>query len=166
MRIENVLQNYDEFSTLKALKSVDMNNPEELNDFKETHFVSDEDIVAMQGIKIAAERTTQDYRSVYNDIRDWLRREKAGKDKENSSIDWDDIVFEVDLLKSQEINLDYNLELIFEKNQKVKDKETLVEEVRRLIRSSTGNRAKESLVVDFINQTDLDKIQDKVNILI
>lgn len=165
LRIENVLQNYDEFSTLKALQSVDMNNPEELNDFKETHFVSDEDIVAMQEIKIPAERTIQDYRSVYNDIRDWLRREKAGKDKENSSIDWDDIVFEVDLLKSQEINLDYILELIFEKNQKVKDKETLVEEVRRLIRSSTGNRAKESLVVDFINQTDLDKIQDKVSII-
>lgn len=100
LRIENVLQNYDEFSTLKALQSVDMNNSEELNDFKETHFVSDEDIVAMQGIKIPAERTIQDYRSVYNDIRDWLRREKAGKDKENSSIDWDDIVFEVDLLKS------------------------------------------------------------------
>lgn len=37
--------------------------------------------------------------------------------------------------------------------------------MRRLIRSSVGNRAKESLVVDFINQTDLDKIEDKVNII-
>lgn len=80
-------------------------------------------------------------------------------------VDWDDVVFEVDLLKSQEINLDYILELIFEKNKKVKDKEILVEEVRRMIRSSVGNRAKESLVVDFINQTDLDDIQDKASII-
>jgi type I site-specific restriction-modification system R (restriction) subunit len=32
-------------------------------------------------------------------------------------VDWDDVVFEVDLLKSQEINLDYILELIFEHNK-------------------------------------------------
>lgn len=40
---------------------------------------------------------------------------------------------------------------------------TLVEDVRRIIRSSIGNRAKESLLVDFINQTDLDKIGDKAS---
>ena len=50
-------------------------------------------------------------------------------------------------------------------NKKTKDKGFLVEEVRRLIRSSVGNRSKESLVVDFINQTDLDKIQDKATII-
>ena len=85
----------------------------------------------MQEIKIPEERIIQDYRSTYNDIRDWLRREKAGNDKEDDAADWDDIVFEVDLLKSQEINLDYILELIFEKNKNVKDKETLVEMCRR-----------------------------------
>ena len=63
------------------------------------------------------------------------------------------MVFEVDLLKSQEINLDYILELIFENNKKLKDKSTLVEDVRRVIRASIGNRAKEELVVDFINHT-------------
>ena len=165
LRIENILQNYDEFSSLKALQSVDINDSKALEDFKATHYVSDEDIAAMQEIRIPEERTIQDYRSTYNDIRDWLRREKAGKEKENSTIDWDDVVFEVDLLKSQEINLDYILELIFEHNKKVKDKASLVEEVRRLIRSSVGNRAKESLVVDFINQTDLDKIQNKASII-
>ena len=71
----------------------------------------------------------------------------------------------MDLLKSQEINLDYILELIFEKNKKIKNKEILIEDVRRLIRSSTGNRAKETLIVDFINQTDLDKFDDKANII-
>ena len=73
--------------------------------------------------------------------------------------------FEVDLLKSQEINLDYILELIFEHNKKTKDKDTLITEIRRVIRASVGNRAKESLVVDFINETDLDTLQDKANVI-
>lgn len=60
-------------------------------------------------------------------------------------------------------NLDYILELIFEHNKKTKDKAALVEEVRRLIRASLGNRAKESLMVDFINQTNLDNIPDKAS---
>lgn len=165
LRIENVLQNYDEFSALKAFQAVDISDPKAIDDFKAAHYVSDEDIAAMQEIEMPAERAIQDYRSTYNDIREWLRREKAEKNKESSSVDWDDIVFEVDLLKSQEINLDYILELIFEKNKKVKNKETLVEDVRRIIRSSTGNRAKESLVVDFINQTDLDDIEDKASLI-
>ncbi|MEG1067412.1 MAG: type I restriction endonuclease subunit R [Anaerovoracaceae bacterium] len=165
LRIENVLQNYDEFTNLKELQFIDIEDTEALEEFKATHYISDEDIKDMSDIQIPEERTIQDYRSTYNDIREWLRREKAGKDQEDSSIDWDDVVFEVDLLKSQEINLDYILELIFEKNKKTQNKETLVEEVRRLIRSSVGNRAKESLVVDFINQTDLDEIQDKASII-
>ena len=68
-------------------------------------------------------------------------------------------------MKSQEINLDYILEIIFEHNKKVKDKASLVEEVRRVIRASLGNRAKESLVVDFINQTNLDDIGDKASVI-
>ena len=119
----------------------------------------------MQSVDILEERTIQDYRSTYNDIREWIRREREGKEKDNSKIDWDDVVFEVDLLKSQEINLDYILELIYEKNKNTKDKNTLIDEIRRIIRSSTGNRAKESLIIDFINQTDLDEIQDKVSII-
>jgi type I restriction enzyme R subunit len=165
LRVENILQNYDEFANLKALQSVDLQDPQALEAFKAVHYVSDEEIAAMQEIAMPEERTIQDYRSSYNDIRDWLRKEKAGKEKEASSVDWDDVVFEVDLLKSQEINLDYILELIFEKNKKSQNKVTLVEDVRRLIRSSVGNRAKESLVVDFINQTDLDKIEDKASII-
>ena len=165
LRIENILQNYDEFTNLKDLRTLDVSDPNAIEEFKETHYVSDEEIETMKEIKMPEERTIQDYRSTYNDIREWLRREKAGKEKEESSVDWDDVVFEIDLLKSQEINLDYILELIFEKNKKVKDKGTLVEEVRRLVRSSTGSRAKESLVIDFINQTDLDEIQDKASII-
>ena len=165
LRIENVLQNYDEFASLKALQNVDMNDPEAVEEFKATHYLNDEDVIALQAITLPAERKVQDYRSTYNDIRDWLRREKSADDKEKSDIDWDDVVFEVDLLKSQEINLDYILELIFEKNKKVKDKAALVEDVRRVIRASLGNRAKESLVVDFINQTDLDQLGDKASVI-
>lgn len=165
LRVENILQNYDEFASLKALQSVNLEDPQAVKAFKATHYVSDEEIAAMQEIAMPEERTIQDYRSTYNDIREWLRKESSGKQKEESSVNWDDVVFEVDLLKSQEINLDYILELIFEKNKKSQDKETLVEDVRRLIRSSVGNRAKESLMVDFINQADLDKFSDKASII-
>ena len=165
LKIENILQNYDEFTCLKALQKVDLSDPEAVKEFKTEYFVSDEDIKSMLPISVLPERTIQDYRSVYNDIREWLRREKEGREKEISKIDWDDVVFEVDLLKSQEINLDYILELIFEKKQNIRDKNVLVEEMRRITRSSVENRAKESLIVDFINQTALDEIQDKASVL-
>ena len=165
LRVENILQNYDEFTHLKALQSIDINDPEAIEAFKEAHFVTDEDISAMQEVELPSDRTIQDYRSTYNDIRDWLRFEKSSKESEESKIDWDDVVFEVDLLKSQEINLDYILELIFEHTKNRKGKVALVDEIRRIIRSSIGNRAKESLVVDFINETDLDMIQNKASII-
>ena len=165
LRVENILQNYDEFTNLKELQTVDLSDPEAVEKFKETHYVSDEDIAAMQNFEVLPDRVVQNYRSTYNDIRDWLRREKSGKESEDSTVDWDDVVFEIDLLKSQEINLDYILELIFEHNKKTKNKSDLIDEVRRLIRASIGNRAKESLIVDFINETDLDSIEEKANIL-
>ena len=165
LRVENVLQNYDEFASLKALQNVDLNDSAAVEAFKAQHYLTDDDLVTLQAITLPAERKIQDYRSTYNDIRDWQRREKSSAEKEKSTIDWDDVVFEVDLLKSQEINLDYILELIFEHNKKTKSKSELVNEVRRVIRASLGNRAKESLLVDFINQTDLDKIGDKASVI-
>lgn len=50
-------------------------------------------------------------------------------------------------------------------NKKNKSKADLIDEVRRVIRASLDNRAKESLVVDFINQTDLDQIGDKASVI-
>ncbi len=165
LRVENILQNYDEFASLKDLQGLDLSDAKAVEAFKAKYYLSDDDLAVMQAIKVPAERTIQDYRSTYNDIRDWLRREKAANEKDASTIDWDDVVFEVDLLRSQEINLDYILELIFEHNKKIKDKASLVEEARRVIRASIGNRAKESLIVDFINQTNLDEILDKASII-
>lgn len=165
LRAENLLQNYDEFAGLKALQNLDINDTSAVEEFKAKYYLNDDDLSSMQAIAVPSERIIQDYRSTYNDIRDWLRREKSANTQESSTIDWNDVVFEVDLLKSQEINLDYILELIFEHNKKLKDKVALVEEMRRLIRASLGNRAKESLIVDFINQTNLDEMLDAASII-
>ncbi len=131
LRVENILQNYDEF----------------------------------KDIDILSDRLIQDYRSTYNDIREEVRHKIENEKKEKSDIDWNDIVFEVDLLKSQEINLDYILELIFEDNKKTKNKEDVIKNICSLIRSSIGHRAKESLIVDFINSVDLDEFEEKASII-
>lgn len=165
LRVENILQNYDEFTALKAFQAIDTNNSEAVEAFKNDYFLTDDAFAEMQKTDMPSDRIIQDYKSTYNDIRDWLRRERDGKKTEKSRIDWDDVIFEIDLLKSQEINLDYILELIFEHNKKKKDKSSLIEEIRRIIRSSVGNRAKESLIVDFINDTNLDTIPDKTEII-
>ena len=95
------------------------------------------------------ERKIQDYRSTYNDIQNWLRKERGVNEKGKFTIDWDDVIFEVELLKSQEINLDYILEQIFEKSKKVKDQNALIENVQPMIRASI----------------DLDKIGDKASVI-
>ena len=165
LRVENILQNYDEFAALQAFQSLDTSDTKAVEAFKEKYYLTDEAFSEMQPINMPSERRIQNYRSAYNDIRDWLRCQKDGEEKAKSTIDWDDVVFEVDLLKSQEINLDYILELIFEHNKKKKNKPELIDEIRTTIRASLGNRAKESLIVDFINQTDLDSIVDKAGII-
>ena len=165
LKVENVLQNYDEFTQLKDLQHIDKADAAAVEAFRDAHFLTVEQVEEMMAVDVLADRAAQDYRSTYNDIREWLRRQ-GGEDKPGEiKVDWDDVVFEVDLLKSQEINLDYILELVFEHNKNTKDKDALIDEVRRLIRSSIGNRAKESLVVDFINQTDLEDIEDKAGII-
>lgn len=165
IRVENILQNYDEFTNLKEFQKIDSSNPIEVEAFKEQYFVTDQDIEQMQSMEVLTPRDIQNYRSTYHEIREWISREKKGQDTEESDLDWDDVVFEIDLLKSQEINLDYILELVFENNKKTKNKANLVEEIRRVVRSSIGNRAKESLLVDFINETNLDNIEDKAAVL-
>lgn len=165
LRVENILQNYDEFAALQAFQSLDTADEKAVEAFKEKYYLTDDAFAEMRPIDIPSKRNIQNYRSTYNDIRDWLRHQKDGEEKAKSTIDWDDVVFEVDLLKSQEINLDYILELIFEHNKKTKNKSELIDEIRSIIRASLGNRAKESLIVDFINQTDLDSIVDKAGII-
>ena len=59
--------------------------------------------------------------------------EKSSSEQEQNTIEWDDVVFEVELLKSQRDQPDYILGLIFEKNKKVKSKGELIEDARRVI---------------------------------
>ncbi len=165
LKLENILQNYDEFAALRELQKLDLSQPEAVEEFKARYYLTDEDLQNMQKIELLPIRREQDYRSTYNDIREWFQREKRAQAADESSIDWDDVVFEVDLLKSQEINLDYILGLIFDQNKKTGDKKAIAEEVRRIIRASLGHRAKESLIMDFINETDLDQINDKPGII-
>ncbi len=162
LKVENILQNYDEFTALKNLQQIDKEDPEALEQFKKSHHLDDEEIEYIKHIKMLDDRTVQNYRSTYNDIREW--RKKEGEKNDGTDIEevdeWDDIVFEVELLKSQEIGLDFILELIFDKNKNTKDKESLIEEISSVVSANTSSREKESLVVDFINQTDLNKMKN------
>lgn len=165
LRLENILQNYDEFNTLKELAKIDPNDETALATFAQEHGITEETLAEMQTVELLTQRMEQDYRSTYNDIRDWIRVQRRGEEAEEMTVNWDDVIFEVDLLKSQEIDLDYILELIYEQNKTAKSKEALIEEVTRIIRASMGHRAKEGLIVDFIHQTNLDAIPDKSGIM-
>ena len=162
LRLDNLLQNYDEFTDLKNRQTGDN---EALSGFQEGQEEFDHGSDAIAGFRLPSQRYIQDCLSAYNDIRDWTRREKIADDRQRSQLDWDVIVFEVELLRSQEINLDYILEQIFEKNKSSKSKSELIEDARRMIRASIGHRAKESLLVDFINQTDLGSLGDKTGVI-
>ncbi|PAF44195.1 type I restriction endonuclease subunit R [Helicobacter sp. 11S02596-1] len=168
LRLENILQNYDEFSALKNAQNLDTKDPKALEAFQETYQIDKEKIKELQAIPLPSERKLQDYKSTYNDIREMIVRGKIDGDKSGGKdelITWGDIVFEVELLKSQEINLDYILALLFNHSKKSHDKEELIKEVRRIIRSSIGNRAKESLLVDFIEEMDFEDIPDKESLI-
>lgn len=165
LRAENILQNYDEFTQLKEFQQIEQTDVEAVEAFKTMYCLTDEDIALMRTIELPTERMVQDYRSTYNDIREWIRRQRHTKTKVEPTVDWDDVVFEVDLLKSQEINLDYILKLVFEHSRGTADKAPLVEEVRRTLRASIDNRSKEELMVDFINHTDLPSFNEKTEVI-
>ena len=117
--------------------------------------------------KIISDRQMQDMKSVYVDICEDIRN--TGKNDENRNgeeeIDFSDIEFQIDLLKTDEINLDYILSLILKKSEEHDDIETLTSEIRRIIRTSLGTRAKEDLVMNFINKTDLSELKNSSDIL-
>lgn len=81
LRVENILQNFDEFTMFKAFQTIDSGNPEAIEAFKNDYFVTDDDIAKMQKLQMLSDRVIQDYKSTYNDIRDWLRREKKERSR-------------------------------------------------------------------------------------
>lgn len=114
--------------------------------------------------KIISDRQMQDMKSVYVDIRESVLSSKK-EDKSDEGIDFSDLEFQIDLLKTDEINLDYILALILEKSKEHEDVESIKVEVRRVIRSSLGTRAKEELIMDFINSTRLADLKNTDDIL-
>jgi len=114
---------------------------------------------------IICERLMQDMKSVYVDIRESIVNTKRDEAAGTEQIDFSDVEFQIDLLKTDEINLDYILALILEKSKENLDVESLKVEVRRVIRSSIGTRAKEELIIDFINKTKLSTLKKTVDIL-
>ncbi|MDO4691036.1 MAG: type I restriction endonuclease subunit R [Fusobacterium sp.] len=115
--------------------------------------------------KIISDREMQDMKSVYVDIRESILNSKRNDENDGESIDFSDIEFQIDLLKTDEINLDYILALILEKSKENNNIESLKVEIRRIIRSSLGTRAKEELVIDFINKTKLSDLKTTDDIL-
>jgi len=117
--------------------------------------------------KIISDRQMQDMKSVYVDICEDIRNTRKNDENRNGEeeIDFSDIEFQIDLLKTDEINLDYILSLILKKSEEHDDIETLKSEIRRIIRTSLGTRAKEDLVMNFINKTDLSEIKNSGDIL-
>lgn len=104
------------------------------------------------GNEFLTEREMQDYTGKYIDLRDEFV--KGGKDKENIN---DDIVFEVELIKQIEINIDYILMLVKKYHDSHKnDKEVLIS-IQKAIDSSFELRSKKKLIetfVDGINDVD------------
>lgn len=115
--------------------------------------------------KIISDRQMQDMKSVYVDIRESILNERRSKEAEGEQIDFSDVEFQIDLLKTDEINLDYILALILEKARENDDIESLKAEVRRVIRSSLGTRAKEDLIMEFISKTRLSELKNTDDII-
>ncbi|WP_341539318.1 HsdR family type I site-specific deoxyribonuclease [Helicobacter pylori] len=99
-------------------------------------------------------RDFQDYQSKYLDLYDEMRPEK-GRDKEEIN---DDLIFEIELIKQVEINIDYILNLI-EEFAKEHDLEIqgVKTKIEPIINSSIELRNKKDLIMDFIDKYNKDQ---------
>ena len=109
------------------------------------------------GNEILSERDFQDYLGKYQDLRDeWIRRKENGE-----SIDiTDDIVFEIELIKQIEINIDYILMLVKKYHDShCEDKEIRIT-IKKAVDASPELRSKKKLIEAFIAEANL--IEDVV----
>ncbi|MGM9600515.1 MAG: type I restriction endonuclease subunit R, partial [Faecousia sp.] len=99
------------------------------------------------GHEILSERDLQDYLGRYQDLRDeWKKRRPTGE-KEDIT---DDIVFEIELIKQIEINIDYILMLVKKYHDShCDDKEVLIT-IQKAIDASPELRSKKALIENFI----------------
>lgn len=109
------------------------------------------------GSEILTERDVQDYHSAYIDLYNEFRKTDEGE-KENIN---DDLVFEMELIKQIEINIDYILELVKKFHQDhIKNRELLVD-INKAIDSSVELRNKKDLINQFIASLDIHSVVDK-----
>lgn len=108
------------------------------------------------GNEILSDRDVQDYHSAYIDIYNEFRKEKTDE-KENVN---EDVVFEMELIKQVDINIDYILGLIkIYHEDHTKNKELLLD-INKAIDSSVELRNKKDLINQFIASLDIHSVVD------
>ncbi len=107
--------------------------------------------------KKISERDLQDYQSLYIDFyQEYIKRNNA--DKENIN---DDVVFEIELIKQVEINIDYILMLVAKYHKSnCKDKNILVS-IQKAVDSSLELRSKKELIESFIETINVNSNVDE-----
>lgn len=102
-----------------------------------------------EGNEVLPEREGQDYRSVYLDIYADFR---AGRDSDKEEIN-DDVVFEIELIKQVEINVDYILMLVakFREAKGDGDNVEIRAQITRAVDSSPSLRNKKDLIESFVD---------------
>jgi type I restriction enzyme R subunit len=102
------------------------------------------------GNEILSERDYQDYQSMYIDLYEQLRGQKDGE----KEVVNDDIVFEVELIKQVEINVDYILRLVEKLHDENVKGKAFMEGIEKAINSTLQLRSKKELIMAFILQVD------------
>ena len=95
---------------------------------------------------VMTERELQDYASTYQDLHDKL----SDKDKAEKSDVLDDIVFEMELIRQIEVNIDYILFLVEKYKESGKQDREIIADIRRKVSSSPNLRNKKDLIESFI----------------
>ncbi len=108
------------------------------------------------GNEILSDRDIQDYHSAYIDIYNEFRNGK-GDEKENVN---DDVIFEMELIKQVDINIDYILELIKKYHEDHTKNRELLLDINKAIDSSVELRNKKDLINQFISSLDIHSVVD------
>lgn len=96
-------------------------------------------------------RDLQDYQSIYIDLYDKYRP-GLNHDKENIN---DDIVFEIELIKQVEVNIDYILMLVEKYHDGNCEDKEILSTIRKAVDASIQLRSKKELIEQFINQVNV-----------
>jgi type I restriction enzyme R subunit len=108
------------------------------------------------GNEILTERDIQDYHSAYIDLYNEFRKTDEGE-KENIN---DDLVFEMELIKQIEINIDYILGLVKKYHEDHIENRELLVDINKAIDSSVELRNKKDLIEQFIESLDVSSVID------